>query len=263
MVQGDLKEMDPEFIRASTFTGYGVSLYVGMGIPIPILDEKVAMATAVSDADIVTKVIDYGIPTRDRPIVREVTYEELRSGSIEIKGREVSTSSLSSFKRSRQIAEILKDWILNGDFFLTFPAEKLPLDTVSRPMKQTLGTPTVKDIMAKNVVTIHKDASVYEAAKKIMDVSFNHLPVVTENNTLVGIVTAWDISKAVAQNTFDLVENIMTKKVITARDNEQVTIAARRLEQHRVSAMPVVDEEYHVIGIITSDDISMLFARRN
>ena len=55
----------------------------------------------------------------------------------------------------------------------------------------------------------------------------------------------------------------MTRKVITATDSEQVTIAARRLEQHGVSAMPVVDEQNHVIGIITSDDISMLFARRN
>ena len=263
MVQGDLKEMDPEFIRASTFTGYGVSLYVGMGIPIPVLDEKVALATAVSDADIITKVMDYGIPSRDRPVVSQVTYEELRSGSIDIKGREVVTSSLSSFKRSRQIAGILKDWIAHGEFFLSQPADKLPSDTVSRPMKQTRGTPMVKDIMSKNVITIHKNASVYEAAKKVMDASFNHLPVVTENNTLVGIVTAWDISKAVAQNTFDLVENIMTKKVITAMDSEQVTIAARRLEQHRVSAMPVVDDQNHVIGIITSDDISMLFSRRN
>ncbi len=263
MVQGDLKEMDPEFIRASSFTGYGVSLYVGMGIPIPVLDEKVALSTAVSDADIITNVMDYGIPSRDRPVVRQVTYEELRSGSIDIKGREVATSSLSSFKRSRQIAYILKDWISHGEFFLSQASENLPSDSVSRPMKQTRGTPMVKEIMARNVMTIHKNASVYEAAKKIMDVSFNHLPVVTENNNLVGIVTAWDISKAVAQNTFDLVENIMTRKVITAMDSEQVTIAARRLEQHKVSAMPVVDEQNRVIGIITSDDISMLFARRD
>jgi CBS domain-containing protein len=263
MVQGDLKEMDPEFIRASSFTGYGVSLYVGMGIPIPVLDEKVALSTAVSDADIITNVMDYGIPSRDRPVVRQVTYEELRSGSIDIKGREVATSSLSSFKRSRQISYILKDWISHGEFFLSQASENLPSDSVSRPMKQTRGTPMVKEIMARNVMTIHKNASVYEAAKKIMDVSFNHLPVVTENNNLVGIVTAWDISKAVAQNTFDLVENIMTRKVITAMDSEQVTIAARRLEQHKVSAMPVVDEQNRVIGIITSDDISMLFARRD
>ncbi|WP_214045053.1 homocysteine biosynthesis protein [Methanomethylovorans sp.] len=263
MIQGDLKEMDQEFINASTFTGYGTSLYVGMGIPIPVLDEKIAQATAVSDADIITKVLDYGVPSRDRPVVRQVTYEELRSGSIDIKGCEVVTSSLSSFKRSRQVAGILKDWIAHGEFFLSQPAERLPLDTISKPMKQTRGTPMVKNIMTKNVITIHKNASVYEAAKKIMDVSFTHLPVVTENNTLVGIVTAWDISKAVAQNTFDLVENIMTKKVVTAMDSEQVTLAARRLEQYRVSAMPVVDGQNHVIGIITSDDISMLFARRD
>ncbi|WP_094228790.1 homocysteine biosynthesis protein [Methanolobus psychrotolerans] len=263
MVQGDLKKMNPDYIRAANFTGYGTSLYVGMGVPIPILNEQMAQATAVTDAGVTTKILDYGIPSRDRPSLRDVTYEELRSGYVDIDGRDVPTSSLSSFKKSRIIASELKEWIFRGEFFVSLPAERLPKDISAKPMKQTEGIALVSDIMAVSVVTIAKNASVYDAAKTIMDTAFNHLPVVNDDNTLVGIVTAWDISKAVSQNKFDLVEGIMTRKVITATADERVAVVARRLDQNSVSAMPVINKERHVIGMITSDDISKLFARRS
>lgn len=263
MVQGDLKKMNPDYIRAANFTGYGTSLYVGMGIPIPVLDERIAQATAIRDADITTSILDYSVPSRDRPVLRKVTYEELRSGHVELEGRDVATSSLSSFKRARGIASELKDWISRGDFFVSMPVERLPENTSSHAMKETEGVSFVSDIMSVSVVTIEKDASVYKAAKIIMETAFNHLPVVSRDNVLVGIVTAWDISKAVSQNKFDLVEDIMTRKVITARGDEQVAVVARRLDQHGVSALPVVNGGNHVIGIITSDDISKLFARRH
>ncbi|MDG6243782.1 MAG: homocysteine biosynthesis protein [Methanolobus sp.] len=263
MLQGDLKHMSPDYIRAANFTGYGTSLYVGMGVPIPILNEQIAQATAISDAGVTTKILDYGIPSRDRPALRDVTYAQLRSGCVDINGNDVPTSSLSSFKRSRQIASELKEWILRGEFFVSMPVERLPKDVSAKPMKQTEGIALVSDIMAVNIITISKDASVYDAAKTIMDTEFNHLPVVSSGNTLVGIVTAWDISKAVSQNKFDLVEGIMTRKVITASADERVAVVARRMDQNSVSAMPVIDREGHVIGMITSDDISKLFARRS
>jgi CBS domain-containing protein len=87
--------------------------------------------------------------------------------------------------------------------------------------------------------------------------------VVNKDNTLAGIVTAWDISKAVSLDKFDLVEDIMTRKVITAQAGEQVAVVARRLDQHGVSALPVINSMSQVVGIITSDDISKLFARRH
>jgi CBS domain-containing protein len=76
-------------------------------------------------------------------------------------------------------------------------------------------------------------------------------------------VTAWDISKAVSQDKFDLVEDIMTRKVVTAKADEQVAVVARRLDVNGVSALPVVNGENNVVGIITSDDISKLFAGRH
>ena len=129
-------------------------------------------------------------------------------------------------------------------------------------MKQTQAVPLVKDVMSDFIVTIKKDQTVQDAAKKIWENSFNHLAVVSDTGELVGILTAWDISKAVAENCFDSVESVMTKKVLTCAPNEPVDIAARRLDRYGVSAMPVIDTQRRVLGIITSDNISKLFARR-
>ncbi len=68
MVKGNLKEMSTDFSRAAIFHKYGTTLYVGIGIPIPILDEEIALRTGVSDDDIVTNVLDYGVARRETGI---------------------------------------------------------------------------------------------------------------------------------------------------------------------------------------------------
>jgi len=262
MVKGDLKEMSPDYLRAASFTGYGTTLYMGIGIPIPILNEKLAASTAVRDEDILTKILDYAIGSRDKPTIKEVNYAELKTGHIEIGGKDVPTSSLSSFKNARKIANELKEWVKHGKFFISMPVERLPLDGTVKTMKQTQAIPLVKDVMSDFIVTIKKDQTVQDAAKKIWENSFNHLAVVSDTGELVGILTAWDISKAVAENCFDSVESVMTKKVLTCAPNEPVDLAARRLDRYGVSAMPVIDSQRKVLGIITSDNISKLLARR-
>lgn len=262
MLKGDLKNMSSEYIRAASFEGYGTSLYVGMGIPIPILNEDLAKATAITDDDIVTNLLDYGVPSSSRPAIRSVTYRELRSGSIDVNGKDVTTSALSSFKKSRQIANELKDWIKNGEFFVSMPAERLPRDTACNLMKQTHVTPLVKEIMSGDVSMISENATFNDAAKTIMEDQFDHLPVVSKDNRLVGIVTAWDISKAVAKEEYDLVKDIMTKDVVSTDPDKAIDIAAFTMDSNNVSALPVVDQNKCVVGMITSGDISKLLARR-
>lgn len=128
MLTGDLKEMSPRWLMGSSILGYGCSLMVGVGIPIPILDEEMALFTSISDEDIVTQVKDYSF-TRQEPIC-EVNYAQLKSGSIGVEGREVPTVPLSSYVRAKEIAEILKKWIENGEFILGEPQQMLP--SVSR-----------------------------------------------------------------------------------------------------------------------------------
>jgi len=125
---GDLKQMSPKWLMGTSFLGYGVSLSVGIGIPIPVLDEDVLKYAALKDEDLWTQIVDY---SQDYPQGRvnslgEVNYKQLKSGRITVKGKEVPTSSLSSYARAVEIAEGLKAWIKDGKFFLTEPVQPLP-----------------------------------------------------------------------------------------------------------------------------------------
>lgn len=260
MVSGNLKEMSPEYIRGATIYRYGVTLYVGIGIPIPVLNAKIASKTGVRDADLTTEVIDFSVPRRERPVMRNVTYEELKSGVIEIEGKEVPTSPLSSFYMANKVAEALKREIKGGEFLLTLPVERLPTDTVCKPMKQTKELPLVDDVMIREVATISESASIADAAKLMMESQFTHIPVISEEGILEGIVTAWDISTAVATRHEGLAE-IMTRNVITADSEEPLELVIRKLERYNISALPVIGRDQRVIGMVTSDGISRLIGK--
>ena len=124
MLMGDLKQMSPRWLIGASIQGYGCSLVVGVGIPIPILDEEMALFTGVCDEDIVTQVKDYSF-TRPDPIC-EVNYAQLRSGTIRVEGREIPTVPLSSYVRAKEIAEFLKSWIAKGEFILGEPQMMIP-----------------------------------------------------------------------------------------------------------------------------------------
>ena len=125
---GNLKEMSPEWIVGASILGYGVSLYVGIGVPIPILNEEMARYTAVSDGDIYTQIYDYSmdIPKGAPKSLGEVSYKELRSGVIALNGKKIATAPLSSYFKAREIANILKEWIQTGDFLLGEPQQCIP-----------------------------------------------------------------------------------------------------------------------------------------
>jgi len=124
MLMGELKEMSPRWLMGASILGYGCSLVVGVGIPIPILDEEMARFTGVSDEDIVTQVKDYSFTLRD-PIC-EVSYAQLRSGTIRVEGRDIPTVPLSSYVRAKEIAETLRSWIEQGEFILGEPQKMIP-----------------------------------------------------------------------------------------------------------------------------------------
>jgi uncharacterized protein (DUF39 family) len=140
-VKGDLKMMSPNWLRGTSFTGYGVTLTVGIGIPIPILDEEILLYTMVRDEDIWAQVVDYSeaYPQYIPGSLGEVNYKQLKSGTITLQGKEVPTAGLSSYRKAREITYILKEWIDTGKFFLTEPVELLPsVDSgiVFKPLKE-------------------------------------------------------------------------------------------------------------------------------
>jgi len=127
-VIGDLKQMNGDFIRGASFVGYGVTLVVGIGIPIPVIDEKVAAWCGVPLEKMCAPVVDYSssYPERKPEVLAEVSYAELFSGTIKLGNKTISVGSLSSFLMARKIAETLKKWISEGKFELTEPVAKLP-----------------------------------------------------------------------------------------------------------------------------------------
>ncbi len=122
-VMGDLKKMSSKWLVGVSIQGYGCSLAVGLGIPIPILNEEIVQYAAVSDEEIFTQIVDYGhdYPNGISKSYGQVSYAELKSGHIEFKGEKIPTVPLSSMVMAREIAETLKKWILQGKFMLGEP----------------------------------------------------------------------------------------------------------------------------------------------
>jgi uncharacterized protein (DUF39 family) len=127
-VIGDLKQMSSRWLVGTSMVGYGPTLTVGIGIPIPILSEEILKYTTVTDDQIIGNVIDYSdaYPNRRNESLGEVTYGQLKSGKITVQGKKIPTASLSSYPRAVEIANTLKDWIKVGKFELTQPVAYLP-----------------------------------------------------------------------------------------------------------------------------------------
>ena len=127
-VIGDLKLMKPQWLRGVSMQGYGATLAVGIGLPIPIVSEEVLRYTTVTDADILAPIVDYSetYPQRKPDSLGEVSYAQLKTGKIKVQGKEVPTASLSSYPRAVEIAQTLKRWIKQGEFTLTEAVAPLP-----------------------------------------------------------------------------------------------------------------------------------------
>ena len=124
----DMKAMQPEFVRGVSLKGYGASLALGVGIPIPILNEQILRATTVRDDEIKAELIDYSYdyPMKTGKVIAHVTYGQLKRGDVEIDGKRIEVSSMSSYSKALRIAELLKAEIHSGSFLLSEPLQKLP-----------------------------------------------------------------------------------------------------------------------------------------
>lgn len=125
---GDAKQMDARWVRGCYFKSYGPSLMLGVGVPLPVLNEEVVALCAVQDKDLVAPIVDFSIPRRVRPTFGLVSYAQLKSGRITIEGKPIRVAPLASMFLSRQVALQLKQWIEAGTFTLTEPVAPIPME---------------------------------------------------------------------------------------------------------------------------------------
>lgn len=130
---GDAKQMDARWVRGCYFKSYGPSLMLGVGVPLPVLNESVIERCAVQDKDLVAPIVDFSIPRRVRPTFGLVSYAQLKSGKIPIEGKTVRVAPLASMFLSRQVAVELKQWIEAGTFTLTEPVAPIPSERAFLP----------------------------------------------------------------------------------------------------------------------------------
>ncbi|AFY67835.1 homocysteine biosynthesis protein [Geitlerinema sp. PCC 7407] len=130
---GDAKQMSAQWVRGCYFKSYGPSLMIGVGVPLPVLNETVVARCAVQDKDLVAPIVDFSIPRRVRPTFGLVSYAQLKSGRLTIEGKTVRVAPLASLAFSRQVAQELKAWIEAGTFELTKAVAPLPRDRTFVP----------------------------------------------------------------------------------------------------------------------------------
>jgi acetoin utilization protein AcuB len=124
----------------------------------------------------------------------------------------------------------------------------------------------ISKVMTRNVITIDKDADIFTAQEKLFKHRIRHLPVVEKNNLLIGIVTDRDIRSALPSSqladkdklekiTSYKIEDIMTKNPVSISPLDTIQDALLLLQRKRFGALPVVDNQGKLIGIISIRDL--------
>jgi homoserine O-acetyltransferase/O-succinyltransferase len=205
----------------------------------------------------ITKAIDYFDLNEEDSLIKGLS--RVRSSTLVIavssdwlfppyQSQEIVTA-LSANNVKVKYAEIKSNY--GHDSFLVEPGQ------LNYHLRQFLGRTVVGDLMSINVPTVPERSTIQNAARIMLDREVNHLPVLEENGKLAGIVTSWDIARAVALGYSSLLD-IISKPVLTAKPDEEIEEAATRMGQYHISALPVVDGERRVLGLISIDKMSVL-----
>lgn len=135
----DIESMDPKWVRGGFIKSFGPVLYIGIGIPIPILNDEIAEHFSITDENIHTTIVDFSIPRRTKPTFGQCTYAELRTSTVAINKKPTLSAPLSSMAWAIEISKILKDSIVSKNFFLSEPIAQLSMDVTLKKLDSRLG----------------------------------------------------------------------------------------------------------------------------
>jgi CBS domain-containing protein len=116
-------------------------------------------------------------------------------------------------------------------------------------------TVKVHELMTNNVTTAQPHQTVGQVKGKMTKHSLSNVPVVSSDNIPIGVVSTSDILTVEKEGT--PISNIMTEKVYTIPEYEDVSVAARVMRNHKIHHL-IVTQEKKVVGIISSFDLLKL-----
>ncbi len=127
--------------------------------------------------------------------------------------------------------------------------------SIEAQARQVAAVKRAENGMIYNPLTIRRGATIREALAMMKEYHIGGIPVVDDDNCLVGIVTNRDLR--FQQNLSRLIDDVMTSdNLIVTHQQTDLESASQILMEHRIEKLPVVDEQNHIIGLITYKDIT-------
>ena len=118
---------------------------------------------------------------------------------------------------------------------------------------------TIKELMSRDVQVISPDATIREAAQHMLKGNFGMLPV-GENDRMIGSISDRDIAiRAVAagKDTDTKVREIMSEGIHWAYEDDSVTDVAKRMSEHQIRRLPIVNADKRLVGIVALGDFAV------
>ena len=169
-------------------------------------------------------------------------------------------------KRYNQIIDISRDDL-----------EELMLQTEMQAYRRQVGNVKCADIMSRDVVTVEFGTDLASAWQRLQEHDLTALPVIDRGNRVIGIVTKADylrhaeeemhegLGKRLAQlilpsqmahsEKHEVVGQIMTKDVITARQDQSITDLVPLMSDDELHQLPIVDDAEHLVGLVSQTDL--------
>ncbi len=118
-------------------------------------------------------------------------------------------------------------------------------------------------LMNRKIIVLHQDDKIIHAWQIFQQYGFRHIPIVDEDEQLLGILSDRDILRKssslelnpIADIGKKRVATVMSERVLTASEDTEIRLLAEAMTGYHVGAIPILDEERHIIGMVTRSDI--------
>jgi glutamate dehydrogenase (NAD(P)+) len=182
----------------------------------------------------------------------------LKAHRDEFEKLSVARRKAAEKKRERAISEnmnlLIEQLVKHYELLPCQAAEQIAIERIINK------TTSVRNVMIENVPRAGMEITLKNISKILIKENIGLLPIVSNEGKLLGIVSEWDVTKAVAGKTWQTEEDIIVKdimipfsKVITAHPEDSIINTIKKLKEYNISRMPVIDDQNHVVGLITTD----------